>query len=111
MDQGLALQSAAARLSDGHATIAGADFTAGLIHCYDDLAVEGANPNPVFLGMMAAAQLERLGYSRPELSTHWRAANLSSNASATRTATRAVSGAAATVPWILRGLSKNRGSS
>ena len=73
LDHSLALQTAATDLTDGQAHIRGADFAAGLTRCYDELGVHSANPNPVFLGMMAAAHLQRLGYTRNALSTEWHA--------------------------------------
>lgn len=107
LEQGLALQGAAADLTSGKAAVAGADFASGMTRRYEDLAVHGANPSPVFLGMMAACQLQRLGYTRTALGTSWHAADLAPHPSAARRAARILYGAAATAPWILRGLHRH----
>ena len=107
LDHSLALQTSAADLTDAQAHIRGADFAARLTRWYDELGVHGANPNPVFLGMMAAAHLQRLGYTRNGLSTEWHAPHLTARTSPVRTAGRVLRRAAATVPWIVRGLRRN----
>lgn len=109
LHQGLVLQGAAAGLVDGQPTVRGDAFTAGLTQRYSDLAVQGANPSPVFLAMMAASQLRRLGYTRSGLSDGWHAPHLTVDATPARTVTRTVTGAAATLPWILRGHRKEPG--
>lgn len=107
-EDGLALQRTATDLVKGRPSIDGADFAAGITRCYDDLAVKGANPNATFLAMMAAEQLQRLGYARHHLGARWEAPHLTNPAIPARSGVRLIQGAAATVPWILRGFNRSR---
>ena len=106
LQQSLILQGEAARLTNGHRSVETSHFADGIATCYRDLAVQGANANPVFLGMIAAGQLQRLGYTHQGSGTTWRASPLTPRTSPARTAARAAAGAAATLPWVLRGRRK-----
>lgn len=113
LQQSLDLQDTAAHLSAGSASVDAADFVAGLAQRYDDLHVVSANANPVFVGMMAAEQLQRLGYRRRPYGTRWISRPRSAGATSSLTVLRVLRGLAATVPWRLRGLHRqatNNGS-
>lgn len=106
LEQNLVLQSAAAALVAGASVVDGSDFARGFTQSYRDRGVAGANVNAVFLGMMAASQLQRMGFTRGELSTQWRAPTFAPAASTTRTAARVVTGIAASAGWRARGLQR-----
>lgn len=102
LEQSLILQGEAARLTNGQTSVAASQFASDLTTCYRELAVQGTNANAVFLGMIAAAQLHRLGYTHQESGTTWHAPQVTRQTSPSRTAARALVGAAATLPWVLR---------
>ncbi|GAA3639106.1 hypothetical protein GCM10022236_47010 [Microlunatus ginsengisoli] len=91
LEQSLVLQGEAARLADGQSSVDAGPFVRGITDCYRDLGVQGTNSNAVFLGMIAATQLQRLGYTRPDAGTTWHASPLTPRTSPSRTAARAVS--------------------
>jgi hypothetical protein len=65
LDQAMALQQVALSATAGRASMTAGEFAAAYGRGIAELDVSGANPNPMFTGMMAVNQLGEIGL-RPE---------------------------------------------
>lgn len=65
LDQAMALQEVALSATKGRASVASHEFAAEYARGVANLGVGGANPNPMFTGMMAVNQLAEIGL-RPD---------------------------------------------
>ncbi|MBM9468363.1 MBL fold metallo-hydrolase [Nakamurella leprariae] len=105
LEQAATLQSRSAELVAHHAELPPADFVGDYTRLLGELDVGGANPNPMFIGMMALNTLRELGWS-PDGAVHrpWRppTARVPERTAVARAAA-GVSAGAGLVAWYARG--------
>jgi glyoxylase-like metal-dependent hydrolase (beta-lactamase superfamily II) len=101
LDQYLQLQNGAVEQLSGTGPVDVASFTDGYSGTVERLGIGGANPNPMFTGMMAVNTLRGFGLT-PSGST-WHRPDLSApKPSAQAKAAKMVAAVASTVPWLAR---------
>lgn len=114
LEQATALQRTALDAVSGRPSVRPSEFVAAYVRGLEALGVEGANPNPIFTGMMSLNQLEAIGlrpesgrddapWSRPELNDPAPVEGLPHGLAL-------LPAAAAMAGWKLRGLDRDTGA-